>query len=242
MANSFSLAHLTVIGLSPPEVVRVAFRTGYKTVGLRLTTAVTDASPGYSFVQDPRMMSATKAAMRETGVGVLDIEFVRITPDLNVADLEPFLASGAELGARYVITAPYDPEPTRLADRLGAIDDLAVRYRLHAVLEFFPWTFAPNLGAAAGIVEATGRPGIGVLVDTLHFDRSGSTVEQLSSMPPSRLPFAHVADAPVQKSYTTEELLHAGRVERLPLGKVGSTSAISSNICLPEFRSHSKCR
>ncbi len=220
MAHSFSLAHLTVIGLSPPDVVRVASRTGYRTVGLRLIS-VTETSPGYPLMQDPTMMSATKAAMKETGVGVLDIEFVRITPDIDVANLEPFLAAGAELDARYVITAPYDPDLTRLADRLGAIDDLAVRYGLHAVLEFFPWTLVPDLGAAASVVEATGRPGIGVLVDTLHFDRSGSTVEQLSRMPRSRLPFVHVADAPVQESYTTEELLHAGRAERLPPGEGG---------------------
>ena len=42
-----------------------------------------------------------------------------------------------------------------------------------------------------------------------------------TGFPPSRLPFVHVADAPVQASYTTEELLHAGRVERLPPGEGG---------------------
>ncbi len=220
MAVSFSLAHLTVIGLSPPDVVRVASRAGYQTVGLRLIR-VTETSPGYPLMHDAKMMRATKAAMNETGVGVLDIEFVRITPDIDVADLEPFLAAGAELGARYVITAPYDPDLTRLADRLGAIEDLAVRYGLHAVLEFFPWTIAPNLSTAARIVDATGRPGIGVLVDTLHFDRSRSSLDELSRMPRSRLPFAHVADAQVQERYTVEELLHAGRAERLPPGEGG---------------------
>jgi hypothetical protein len=82
---------------------------------------------------------ATKSAMTETGVGVLNVEFVRITPDVVVAGLEPFLAAGAELNARYVIAAPYDPDLTRLADRLAAIDDRAVRYGLRVVLEFFPW-------------------------------------------------------------------------------------------------------
>jgi sugar phosphate isomerase/epimerase len=218
MTISFSLAHLTVIGLSPPEVVRVAARTGYRTVGLRLIR-VTETSPGYPLMRAPKMMSATKSAMRETGVGVHDIEFVRIATDIDVAGLEPFVAAGAELNARYIITAPYDPDLTRLADRLAAIDDLAVRYGLHTVLEFFPWTVVPNLDAAIGVVNAAGRPGIGVLVDTLHFDRSGSTVEQFARTPRSRLPFAHVADAPVQKSYRMEELLHAGRAERLPPGE-----------------------
>ena len=76
------------------------------------------------------MLSATKSAMAETGVGALDIELVRITPDIDVVGLEPFPAVGAELNARYVITAPYDPNLTRLADRLAAIDDPAVRYGL----------------------------------------------------------------------------------------------------------------
>ena len=101
MMISFSLAHLTVISLSPPEVVRVAARTGYTTVGLRLIR-VTEASPGYPLMRDPKMMSAAKSAMAETGVGVLDIEFVRITPDIDVAGLEPFLAAGADLTKEHV--------------------------------------------------------------------------------------------------------------------------------------------
>jgi sugar phosphate isomerase/epimerase len=70
-------------------------------------------------------------------------------------------------------------------------------------------------------VEAAGRTEAGILVDTLHFDRSGSKVEQLDRIPPPRLPFVHVCDAPVQDFYTTEELLHAGRAERLPPGEGG---------------------
>jgi sugar phosphate isomerase/epimerase len=156
MTISFFLAHLTVIGLSPPEVVRVAARTGYRTVGLRLIR-VTETSPGYALMRDPKMMSATKSAMAETNVGVLDIELVQITPDIDVAGLEPFLAAGAELNARFVITARYDPDLTRLADRLAAIDDLGVRYGLQAVLEFFPWTVVSNLDPAISVIN-TGRP------------------------------------------------------------------------------------
>jgi len=216
----FSLAHLTVLSLAPPEVVEVAARTGYQTVGLRLLRT-TQGMPGYPLMDDRPMMQATKAAMAATGVGVLDIELVRITPGIDVASLEPFLAAGAELGARYVITAPYDPDLGRLTGRLAAISDLASRYGLRAVLEFFPWTEVPDLAAASRIVEAAGRPELGILVDTLHFDRSGSRYEQLDRIPAARLPFVHMADAPVQDSYTTEELLHAGRVERLPPGEGG---------------------
>ena len=46
-------------------------------------------------------------------------------------------------------------------------------------------------------------------------------LDDLDRTSASRLPFVHVSDAPVQSSYTTEELLHAARVERLPPGEGG---------------------
>ena len=214
----FSLAHLTVLDQPPAEAVRIAARTGYDTVGLRLI-AVTDTTPSYPLMDDPAAMRAAKAAMAETGVGVLDIEFVKITPEIDVAALEPFVAAGSELGARHVITAPYDPDLDRLTDGLGAISDLAARYGLRVVLEFFPWTVVPDLATALRVVEATGRPDTGILVDTLHFDRSRSSHALLERIAPARLPFAHLCDAAVQDTYTTEELLHAGRAERLPPGE-----------------------
>lgn len=213
----FSLAHLTVLGLSPPEMIRVAARTGYDMVGLRLIR-VTDSTPGYPLMDDPEMLRETKAALAEAAITVNDIEFVKITPEIDVAGLASFLAAGAELGARHVITAPYDPDLGRLADRLGAITELAASFGIRAVMEFFPWTVVPDLATAVAIVEAAGAE-TGVLVDTLHFSRSGSRTDDLDRLLVSRLPFVHVCDAPVLPSYSTEELLHAGRAERLPPGE-----------------------
>ncbi|MDE2116142.1 MAG: TIM barrel protein, partial [Hyphomicrobiales bacterium] len=200
MTPALSLAHLTVIGLSPPEMVEVAARCGYQSVGLRLIR-VTPTSPGYPLMHDKPMMRATKAAMARTGIGVLDIEFVKITPEIDVAELEPFVAAGAELGARHIITAPYDPDLARLSDRLGAIGMLAKSYGLSAVLEFFPWTVVPNLDAALQMVENSGREDVGILVDMLHFNRSGSQLAQFQKVPRHRRPYGHLCDAPVQGRY-----------------------------------------
>jgi sugar phosphate isomerase/epimerase len=199
-------------------VIRVAARTGYDRVGLRLI-AVTDDTPGYRLMDDKTALQATNAAVNETGVGVLDIEFVKITPELDVAGLESFVAAGAELGARYVITAPYDPDLSRLADRLARIGDLCGQYGLRAVLEFFPWTVVPDLDSALRALDAARHAQVGVLVDTLHFNRSRSSIEQLRGIAPERLPFLHVSDAKVRSAYTNQELLHAGRSERLPPGE-----------------------
>jgi sugar phosphate isomerase/epimerase len=218
--NQFSLAHLTALGLPPPELVRLAARTGYGSVGLRLI-AVTGSTSGYPLMNDRAMMAATKSALADTGLRVLDIEFVRITPETDVGALEPFVAAGAELGARHLIAAPYDADLGRLADRLAALAEMAASYRVRPVLEFFPWTPVPNLATAVAVVGGTGRDDVGILIDALHFDRSDSRLEDLERIPPTRLPYVHLCDAPVQLSYTEEELLYAGRAERLPPGHGG---------------------
>ena len=217
MTRLLSLAHLTAINLAPPELIRSAARFGFDAVGLRLIR-VTDTSPGYPLMHDKSMMRATKTALRETGLQVHDIEFIKVDAEMDVSALEPFLDAGAELGAKEVITAPYDPEFGRLADNLAAIAELAATRNLGVSLEFFPWTVIPDLSAAVALVEAAG-PDIGVLVDSLHFNRSTSTLEQLNQTPPSRIRFAHLCDAPVCPPYSEKELLNTARAERLPPGE-----------------------
>ena len=218
MTRSLSLAHLTVIDLAPPRMIEVAARIGYTSVGLRLIR-VTDATPGYPLRDDPKLVRETVAAIRDTGVWVNDIEFVRITPGFEPAALEPFLAVGAELGAKYIVTAPYDPDISRLTRNLAAFAELSETYGLDPVLEFFPWTNVPDLKSALQVVKATHNSRIGVLLDTLHFDRSRSCLDDIDTVARYRLPFVHLCDAPVQQSYTNDELLHAARSERLPPGK-----------------------
>jgi sugar phosphate isomerase/epimerase len=218
--RGFSLAHLTAITLPPPELIRVAARTGYRSVGLRLLR-VTPESPGYPLQDDPALLRETRRAMAETGIGVLDIEFIRITPELDVPSLEGMFAAGAELGAKLAIAAPYDPDAARLAERFGALCDLAARHGMGMALEFFPYATVRDLPGAAAIVQAAGRANGGVLLDTLHFDRSGGTAAQIAAVPPDRFPLVHVCDAPAERPTTTEGLLRHARSERLPPGEGG---------------------
>lgn len=216
MTRPISLAHLTVIDLAPPAMIRLAADLGYDAVGLRLIR-VTPDSPGYPLMENAPMMRETRAALADTGLRVQDIEFVRINPDFDPGPLAGFLAAGAELGARQVICAPYDPDLSRLAGNLARMAAACRAHGLQAVLEFFPWTSVPDLATALDVIAASGDPDLGVLVDTLHFNRSGSGMEDLARALP-RMPFLHLCDAPVQTAYSTEELFFAGRVERLPPG------------------------
>jgi sugar phosphate isomerase/epimerase len=220
MTPEFSLAHLTVLSLSPPDMIAVAARTGYRHVGLRLI-AVTAETPGYPLMNDKAMMRETKSRLGDTSVGVLDIEFVRLAPETDIASFESFLEIGAELGARHVITAAYDPDRVRLIERYAALCDLAAPFGLSVDLEFYPWTTVPNLSNAVEVVGAADRPNSGILLDTLHFDRSDSTFDELDRVPSNWLPFVHVCDAPAERPATTEGLIFTARAERLFPGDGG---------------------
>ena len=215
--HPLSLAHLTVLDLAPPEMIRVAAQCGYQSVGLRLIR-VTDTTPGYPLMDDPPLMRDTKEALRNEGLKVLDIEFLKIVPDTKVRELEKFIAAGAELGAKHLITAPYEPDLDRLSDTLSQLAELTAQYQMSPVLEFFPWTNVPDLHTALSVVEKA-APSVGILIDTLHFNRSNSSLEELAQVDAKRLYFMHLCDAPVMPSYTTEDLLFAGRAERLPPGE-----------------------
>jgi sugar phosphate isomerase/epimerase len=220
MAHEFSLAHLTVLQCSPPEMVAIAAKTGYQYVSLRMT-AVTSNEKTYPLMDDRTLMKETKARMADTGVGVLDIELARMDPRTEPEAYLKFLEAGAELGARAVIAQLPDPDRARATDRFGRLCELAQPFGLTVDLEFPSWTDTPDLKAAAAVIEAVDKPNAGLLVDTLHFDRSRSRLEDLRNVPREWFHFIHLCDAPQEIPTTEEAIVYTARAGRLFPGEGG---------------------
>ena len=163
----FSLAALTVLELSPPDMVEVAARAGYSHVGLRLAPATAEEHH-FPLVADAELRRQTQARLRDTGVRVLDLEILRLKPETRVADFEPILAVGAEFGGTELLVAGNDADEARMTERFAELCELAEGYGIHPHLEFMPWTAVPDLTAALEIVTAAGAVNGGVLVDALH--------------------------------------------------------------------------
>jgi sugar phosphate isomerase/epimerase len=220
MTYEFSLAHLTVLQCSPPEMVTIASETGYQFVSLRMT-AVTSNERTYPLMDDRAMMKETKARMADTGVGVLDIELARMDPQTEPESYLKFLEAGAELGARAVIAQLPDPDRGRATDRFGRLCDLAQPFGLTVDLEFPSWTATPDLKAAVAVIQAVNKPNAGLLVDTLHFDRSRSRREDLRNLPREWFHFIHLCDAPKEIPATTDEIIYTARAGRYFPGEGG---------------------
>ena len=212
--HNYSLAHLTALSLSPPELVDAAAAAGYRYVGLRMTK-VTAEEPHYPLTYDPALMRATKTHLAATGVEVLDIELARFTSGDSPRDYLRFLEAGAELGARHVITQLPDSDFSRKTDRFAEFCQLALPLGLSIDLEFPSWTETPNLTEATRVLRAADQPNAGLLIDVLHFARSRSSVDELRKLPPAWFHYAHVCDAPGEIPTTTAGLIHTARFERL---------------------------
>jgi len=213
MDYEFSLAHLMVLQCTPPEMVEIAAKTGYNYVSIRMT-AVTAGEQIYPLMDDRKMMTETKARMADTGVQILDIELARMDPATEPETYLSFLEAGGELGARSVIGQIPDPDRERATERFARLCDLAEPFGLTIDLEFPSWTETPDLKAAASVLEAVDRPNAGILVDTLHFDRSRSSLEDLKNLPREWFHFVHLCDAAKEIPTTTEGLIHTARADR----------------------------
>lgn len=220
MTHRLGLAQLTLMETPPPELISIAAEAGADCVGIRMIP-VLPGTPFYPLMTDAPLMRETLRRMADTGMQVFDIEIVRIEPETDIASFTPFFEAGARLGAKAILVAAYDPEPARLADSYARFCDAAAPYGLTADLEFMPWTAVPDVRTAVALLAQVDRPNAGILVDPIHFDRSGSTLADLALIRPEWLHYWQLCDAPAAQPRDLQDMLHQARAERLRPGQGG---------------------
>lgn len=220
MFPQLSIAHLSALEASPPNLLGIAADCGFDFIGLRLA-AVTSAETCWPLIDDPALRRETLARMALTGVRVLDVELVRLTPDFVATEWEPFLETAAMLGARHVLTQAHDSEFRRVAQNYAEFCDLAAGHGLTSDIEFLPWTSMRDLASAVALVEAADRVNAGICIDTLHFDRAGCHVDEIDALSASWLHYAQIADAPALAPTSDAGLIRTARQARLLPGEGG---------------------
>ncbi len=186
--------YLTMLDVSPPELVTIAREAGFDLVGLRVAAA-TPGEESWPMTAGSPMHRETMRRLDDTGIRVLAVEVLRIGPGTKREDYERALESGAELGARYVIVNSDDPNIDRASETFAALTTDARAHGLRPLMEPITYTKTSNLDEAIRVAERF--DGGGVLVDALHFRRYGGRLERLRSVDPRLLPYAQLCDAPL---------------------------------------------
>ena len=215
MTRLYSLAYLSSHRCTPVETLRIAAQTGYPFVGLRLWPNAPGA-PQQHLLDQPQALREALAAQRDTGVGVFDLEIIRINADFDPHTWDALYDVGAQLQAKAILVAGDDPDEARLTANYAWLCEVMQPYGMTADLEFMPWTEVKDAQAALRIVQGAGMPcNAGILVDALHFGRSTTTLDDIRAIPRQLLHYAQICDAEAGLHFSTAQMIHTARCERL---------------------------
>lgn len=195
--------------------MRVAAEAGFQKVGIRLTSTPSVGVPPYDMLGDTPLVRETARRLADTGISVLEVEFLRFEPDIPVGVPEGFLETGARLGAKYVLVMSAEPDEARTLDRFGDLCERAAQFGLHVVLEFAIYTGVRTLEHAAQMIKLSGRTNASILVDALHFSRAGGLPAHIAHIDPSLFHYAQICDAVQVRPTDTPGLIREARTGRL---------------------------
>lgn len=191
-----SFAHLAALDLAPPALFDMLAEAGFASTGIRMRRTVA-GTPEYPLT-DPADLRETKAALAASGLSVFYIEIVFLDRHLDVASLRPMFEAGAALRAGRIVVAGTDPDFSIVAEKLAQVCDLARTFGMAVDLEFMPYQPVRTLADALDVIARSGRSNAHVLLDVLHFYRSGSRLDDLLDVDPRLLGSFQLCDAPTE--------------------------------------------
>jgi sugar phosphate isomerase/epimerase len=197
--HRLSLAQLTAIGLTAPEIIYLAGDIGCEGVALNPGLINIDlGGPISRLDNDPAMRRATAQALADTGVTIDLMDAVGLTPDFSLAANATQLDIFGELGATQFNVAVMDPELARVKDNLAAVCELAGKIGMTPMMEFFALGgCVPSLKEAMKLINSGKYPNLKLLIDTLHLARAGETPADLAAIDPALIGAAQICDGAV---------------------------------------------
>ncbi|WP_433802862.1 sugar phosphate isomerase/epimerase family protein [Actinomycetospora sp. CA-084318] len=195
-----SLSAGSVLDLAPADVVECAAAAGYDLAGVRLA--------------DPRREApAVAAALARTGLGLLDVEVVRLGPAPLTDHHRALADAAATLGARFLLTVADHDDEALAVEQVTALIDHLRSSDTRVALESMAFTGLRRRADAERVARAAGAR---VLLDPLHLHRAG---DDLGAPASEVVGYAQLTDAPDASPGT--DLAHEARHLRLPPGQGG---------------------
>jgi sugar phosphate isomerase/epimerase len=198
MSRDFSLSHLSVLPIGPPDLIDLAADAGFHSLGIRLCSP-TPGGPEWPLKLGSPELRETLARMKDRGVSVFDIEVLALAADTDINKFAPALEIGAALGAQRACVNIDDPDRSRTIENFGRLCDLALPFGIGLDLEFMIWRPIARLEDALAVVQAARRPNGKVLIDALHLDRSGGTPASVAAVNAALIGSVQLCDAPKKR-------------------------------------------
>ena len=191
---------LSVLGMPPVEHVKLTAQLGCSHISTGLTQLPFNPHgyPAWSLRDDASLRREMKAAMREYGVVIGLGEGFAVRPNQDLRDRQADFDLMAELGAERVGGVSMEPDLERTKDQFALLVEYAQQRGMNATIEFAPPHPVGNLAAALAIVKHVNRPNFRLLIDAMHFFRSGGSASQLAALDPKLIGYAQLCDVPLR--------------------------------------------
>jgi len=198
MTPHIALGYLTIADASPAKLVYAAAGAGFDSTGLRIT-GFHPGETGPGIIGNAANMNELKKAVRETGIGIANISTYRFAPELDVELLKPVFEASAELGATYVLATIFVPEPDMAQEKFVMACELARPFGIELMLEFMPASVVQTLAAAESFLSRAGQSNSCLMIDALHVQRSGLSIEELEKADKTRFRSFQICDGVAER-------------------------------------------
>jgi len=202
MADRLAIEFICALGMPPDDFVRLASELGVSRIGLS-PHRITDNPHGYrdwDLLSDPALVAATSRALKDHGVSIAQGEGFLIMPGSEVADSEHALDIFAGLGAPCVNSVVIEQDRARAHDQFAALAAMAAERDMFAMIEFMPLMWPGTIGAALAFLDDAGTPNGKLMLDSMHFFRSGAATSKLAALESSRIGYVQICDVPMPDS------------------------------------------
>ena len=210
------------LALPPAGMIEVAAGAGFEMVGLKFNADWTDA-----------LVADLRRRLDGEGVALLDVEAVRLLPEMDWESTGRLIEAAGSLGARAVLVTGQDPEPSRAAESYRRVCELAGAAGLRAALEPMPFRDTATLADALALIAELGHPAAALLPDNHHLSNAGDTPADLARVDPALIAYAQICDAPAEPSGRTREALMQDALIRRVLPGDGALPIADFLVALP---------
>ncbi|MEP7206538.1 MAG: sugar phosphate isomerase/epimerase [Casimicrobiaceae bacterium] len=214
----FGLAHLT-LGTPPTESIAAAHSAGFAALGIRIAARRPQEPFPTPIIGVPERIQAIREQARDAGVTIANVQAYQFYPDTRWEDVQPVIATTHALGVPVIVAYSFDPDEARFLDIFARYCEAARAADIRIALEFLPYSRIRDLAGALDLIARSGATNAGVLIDVLHFVRSGGQARDLRGVDPRRIGYVQLCDARrITTPMTEAELQAEARTGRLPAG------------------------
>lgn len=171
----------------------------------------------------PATTRAIRQQARDAGVELLDCEVAWIMPGPPDPWLTELVHIAAQLGARNLLCVSSDPDMAATTAKFQTLVNAAKGTGVRVNLEFGIFTEVKTIHMARAVLEAVEGEAKALLVDTLHWARSGGTADDLKAIPRAWLSYCQPCDAPADPPDlgNIDAIIDDAINRRMPLGQGG---------------------